>query len=297
MAYRDDANVTKPTFPGFILIPKMKLLITFILLIPSNTLSSTELFAKRLQDQDPTGARKDFVPENVIDSYNARVSSPGHFYTADDIYNAILHTILCGISTDSVSYGPNNVCLEVNGDKYKRAGVILRQIKELTYPSNHVAIPPVEQVLEKTKTTKTFSYSVPTRTSAIYDWIAKMRKENASTGINEKIHFSEIVRTWNTMLAPNGEFPDCKNKALALALAIINETSTNALIPADGTEHFEIQEQFCIIYRSYNQKASWVEECNATKLPTKNELVAAEARLKELLREKSTMKRNQKSHP
>ena len=287
IAYPHHAKVTEALFSGFSLIPNMKFLISFILLIPSNTLSSTELFAKRLEYLDPTGAQKDFVPETVIDSYNSRVPSPGNTLAGDTLYDTILYTVLCGISTNSVSYGSQNVCLPLKDQTYHQAKSVLERIRSLAYPSvdpalHRAVIPPNRR---KPPSRVKHSFDLPHRHGEISTWIERMRKNNGAIGVTKAVGFDEIAQAWNGMLALNlSHFPDVMNKVLVQALAIFNEPAVTALIPEYEPVRSEIRKQFCIILRSFYRTENWVRECNDTPPPSKEELVAAEHSLQNIFK-------------
>ena len=266
----------------------MNSIVTTSLLVPLCLGTSTELYARRLKYLDPDGTRLQSIDaENLIDIYNRRVAVPGSVYTGDDMYESILYTILCGVSTDSVSYDQHNRCKKLVGASRDLARSVLGELRELIIgptsgapPKPFVRIasgpPPIARVESSTRGAKERA-----------DWILEMRKRNASgSGIESPVDFDQIAKTWELLLRTNGASLVVDNKVIVHGLHVMLETGVNALIPKDPTIRSEIIAQFCIIFRAFfksEKKRNLVSECGATNAPSLIQLNEARSRLKKLL--------------
>lgn len=69
----------------------------------------------------------------IIKSYNELVVAPREAKPSYDIYDAILYTILCGISTQSTSNGSDNRCLRLHDHQREDSEEVLTRVFGLAY--------------------------------------------------------------------------------------------------------------------------------------------------------------------
>ena len=262
----------------------MKAVIIIFLSIPHNASTSTELYARRLHYLDPTGDRsRKLNLDHVVDSYNHRVQLAGHAKASHDMYESILFTILCGISSNSISYSRENRCRAIEGNLRHRARRALSDLFGL------------QRALDQTQISQKAvgSLGQPKRKKVILlgnprqrrEWIEGMQRSNGFVLKSpEPVKFDEIALAWEKLLSTNGESFSVNNKVVVHGLSILNGTGIAALIPDDSDQRSKIIEYFCIIFRAFyklEKERHYVSECSLTNPPSDSDYFSAIKNLKE----------------